>query len=669
MLSKALTTAAAGSSAPTDENFNQTVLLLHGDGTNGAQNNTFLDSSTNNFTITRNGNTTQGTFSPFSLPNGRWSNYANSSTSYLKIADSTAFDLPNDFTVEFWFYPTTLSNNPYIMTLGQSTSGDGFLIYYSNATASLRFYSNGSAVLIGPSLSNNQWYHIAIVRSGGGSNNLTMYVNGVSQVTATNTTSYTGIAGNGACIGAEYSGTFGGNWWHYLSNLRLVKGTAVYTGAFTPPTAPLTAISGTSLLTCQSNRFVDNSSNAHSITVTGTPSVQPFSPFLPTAAYSASVNGGSGYFDGSGDYLTVPDDVDFDLPADFTFEFWTYNPNSSDKSYFQLGDYRAAQNGLICYTSTNNLALYGNGGSILVGSALPVNAWTHIAVVRSGGGSNNLKIYVNGVQDGQATNTTSFTGVAGNGLAIGAQYGGSYASITTATYISNFRLVKGTAIYTSAFTPPTSPVTAISGTSLLTNFTNAGIFDNTGKNNLETVGNAQIDTTTKKYGTGSLEFDGTGDWLKIPESPNLNLGTTNLTIECWLYITAAIQDYRMILSDGSGDNYLSLRGGGTGGRVELYVNANTFLFDLNNSISQNTWHHFAVVRSGTTFTVYVDGSSLGTNTSSDVWNIGNSGTFIGRWGGATAFEWPGFIDDLRITKGIARYTTTFTPPTAAFPNL
>ena len=68
--------AASGIGAEeADPNFNQTVLLLHGDGTNGAQNNTFLDSSTNNFTITRNGNTTQGTFTPFSLAAGEWSNY------------------------------------------------------------------------------------------------------------------------------------------------------------------------------------------------------------------------------------------------------------------------------------------------------------------------------------------------------------------------------------------------------------------------------------------------------------------------------------------------------------------------------------------------------------------------------------------------------------------
>ena len=63
MLAHKLLQSAGG--APSDPNFENVVLLLHGDGTNGGQNNTFVDSSTNNFSITRNGNTTQGSLSPY----------------------------------------------------------------------------------------------------------------------------------------------------------------------------------------------------------------------------------------------------------------------------------------------------------------------------------------------------------------------------------------------------------------------------------------------------------------------------------------------------------------------------------------------------------------------------------------------------------------------------
>ena len=71
---------------PVDPQFNYVTMLLHGDGTNGAQNNTFLDSSTNNFTITRNGNTTQGSFSPYG---SNWSNYFGGGTN-LSLATATA---------------------------------------------------------------------------------------------------------------------------------------------------------------------------------------------------------------------------------------------------------------------------------------------------------------------------------------------------------------------------------------------------------------------------------------------------------------------------------------------------------------------------------------------------------------------------------------------------
>ena len=89
----------------TNPPFNLVSLLLHGDGTNGAQNNTFVDSSTNNFTITRTGNVAQGTFSPFSLADGQWSNYFDGTSAYETVATNSVFTYgTNDFTIECWFY-------------------------------------------------------------------------------------------------------------------------------------------------------------------------------------------------------------------------------------------------------------------------------------------------------------------------------------------------------------------------------------------------------------------------------------------------------------------------------------------------------------------------------------------------------------------------------------
>ena len=72
----------------------------------------------------------------------------------------------------------------------------------------------------------------------------------------------------------------------FLSDVRLVKGTAIYTTNFTPPTEKLTAVTGTSLLTCQSNRFIDNSTNAYTITVNGNPKVSAFNPFGQESEYA-----------------------------------------------------------------------------------------------------------------------------------------------------------------------------------------------------------------------------------------------------------------------------------------------------------------------------------------------------------------------------------------------
>ena len=241
-------------------------LLLHGDGANGANNNTFLDSSTNNFTITRNGNTTQGTFSPFSQPNGYWSNYIGDAN-YLSVANNSAFQFgTGNFTVEGWFYLPAMSGSyDPLFTVGSYT--DGILLRYA-VTSSDNLYIGGSywnaPFLNSPPL--GQWCHIALVKNGTGSNNVQLYLNGVSVLTVTS--SYNLTPTGGVYIGAQ-SHALSDNFNGYISNFRIVKGTAVYTSNFTVPTSPLTAITNTSLLTCQSNRFIDNSTNAFAITKIG----------------------------------------------------------------------------------------------------------------------------------------------------------------------------------------------------------------------------------------------------------------------------------------------------------------------------------------------------------------------------------------------------------------
>ena len=680
----------SGSAAdPTDPQFNYVTMLLYGDGTNGAQNNTFLDSSTNNFTITRNGNTTQGTFTPYG---SNWSNYFDGTGDYLTIADNAALELStSSFTMEWWSYPTTFASNQFQLSkCATSASTEGFLTYI-NTSGVLKFNANSvSAWDIANdqgtiALNLNAWNHCAISRSG---SSWRMWVNGASSVTITSAlgvqntaTAYSiGGAANGS---APFLG--------YMSNTRIVIGSYVYDPAsstLTIPTSPLTAITNTQLLTCQSNRFLDTSSNAFTITKNGDTSVQRFSPFSPTTAYSTSVIGGSGYFDGSGDVLTVADNAALQLGAgDFSIEFWmwknsTYSISGSNFQSLVISPTGVANSYEIqTHGPSNTLALgiatVANIVSYATSNFVP-STFYHMVFTRSG---NNFRMFVNGVLVSYATNTINFT--SGNGTAIG----GYSASRFWDGYITDVRIIKGsipttyqtsaTSTPTSVFTPPTAPITTssqgASSPALLLNMTNAGILDNAMMNDLETVGNAQISTSVKKYGTGSMYFDGSGDNLNIPVNENTNFGSGNFTIEGWLYLnTTGIYQVFFSRTLASSSGY-----GGTWIRVtdtnvlqaafSSGTSAHDIVITCSTALSASTWYHVAYVRNGSTFTIYLNGTSNGTaTTSATMSSAGNAATVGVQFNSSSAFGYlNGYIDDLRITK-YARYTANFTAPTTAF---
>jgi hypothetical protein len=669
MLAKKLLGAAK--SAVVDAYYNLVTLLLPGNGINGAQNNTFLDSSTNNFTITRNGNTTQGTFSPFSVGASQWSNYFDGSGDYLGNTSSALITQNvSTFTIEGWIYmtanPTSDVNNisGFITVDGQPANTFNYMAFgpISSRVLYLRWFDGAGKTANGSTTLNlNQWYHIACVVN---SNAIQFYVNGVAETMSgtTTLTNRNGTAGNFS-VGSHYYGAIAG----YLSNVRVTT-TAVYTAGFTTPTSPLTAITNTSLLTCQSNRFVDNSSNAYALTVGGTPSVQAFSPFAPTAAYSASTVGGSGYFDGSGDYLDTPSNSALALgTGNFTVEFWVYV--TAHKNYIELVDARGGTgtaNAVVLYTDSSGILYYFVNGSnrITSSAALSTNAWNHVAVARSG---TDTKLFVNGTQSGSTY--TDSTDYIQSVWRIASANNGSGADATNYSlpgYISNFRVVKGTAVYTAGFTPPTAPLTAITNTSLLLNFTNAGITDATSKNVLETVGNAQISTTQSKFGGSSMYFDGTGDWLLAPSSQNFNMGTGNWTVECWVYPSSTATRGLFQITTGHLNSVATGIGLGvstnTGNPWRVYHG--TTATDTSTNITTGSWQHIAFVRNGSAINLYLDGTSIYSATdSSDL----SSYTFltVGAWY-SSSFPWLGYIDDLRITKGYARYTANFTAPTAPF---
>jgi len=640
-----------------DQYWPYTTLLLQGNGTNGAQNNTFLDSSTNNFTITRNGNTTQGSFTPYEA-NGYWSNYFDGS-SILTFASSANY-VPGagQFCLECWFFPTSTSGDrwlignrngnyvPFAINYA-STSYPGSLLFYVSSNGSSWDVVNGTTV---SGVSANQWNHFALVRNS--SNQFIVYINGVGTTIATNAANFSSaqpfyVGGSPSAGDADFIG--------YISNTRFVKGDSVYSGNFTPSITPLTAITNTQLLTSQSNRFLDNSSNAVTPSITGSPSVQAFQPFPGATTYSTTVLGGSGYFDGSGDYLTTPTSGQFAPSGDFTIGCWIYPVAAASGNF--IGNYTAnvSTDWQLNRDASGTLNVYTNGSTVRIASAsnaLPLGAWSYVAVCRSG---STITAYINGTsvgtysQSGTFGSATKTIGIGANGAAVNPFTG----------YISNVLLVDGSA----TTTVPTSPSTAVTGTSLLLNFTNAGIFDTATMNDLETVGNAQVSTSVVKYGTGSMAFDGTGDYLDAKRAA-LIPSTGNFTVEAWIYPTS-FSNYPCILSQGTtattGRFLFSLNA--TTGALFMQISGTSGTFGSGSTITLNTWQHVAVVRNGSTFTGYVNGVPCGTTyTSTDA--IQNTSTWVGNsWGNEYFF---GNIDDLRVTQA-ARYSGNFTPPPARFP--
>ena len=181
------------------------------------------------------------------------------------------------------------------------------------------------------------------------------------------------------------------------------------------------------------------------------------------------------------------------------------------------------------------------------------------------------------------------------------------------------------------------------------------------------TGNAQIDTAIKQFGTGSLLFDGNGDNVAIANNSILTLGTGNFTIELWIYPLSQVGSFNSIIGgNASGEPIVNLRGSGTSSSISFNIFGSADIFNLDYTFTQNNWYHIAISRSGTSLKVYINGSQIG-STITDSTNISAPLTTVGGLIVAYSQYFNGNIDDVRITKGVARYTgSSLTVPTREF---
>ena len=712
-----------------DSNFKYVTSRLTMDGTNDSNNTTIGASRVGNLTPTSLSGPYAGSFSPWH-PEGYWSSSMRGGYDGYKINSTSNLALgTGNYTIEFWLKENgdhTASQARYtIMGVSGTTV---FEVATDANNDNLRFTVGGSTLLQisnwSTSYEPNTWNHIAIVRQGTGSNQLFLYVNGVYKDYSTDNNNHS--ANNLHIGGLDWASGYCLE--GYMSNFR-ISNTIRYTNSgsvgsqvFTPSTTPFTSDSNTVILTCASNRVIDKGPNALSIgfnnnsaTVSaGGPSLTCHSPFLTTSKRDTA-DLGSIFFEGSNDGLTYADNAAFQLgTGDFSWSFWVYMPwDAVSQSYWNaiasLNGVGYDEDAMACYMDASATgSLYfdvnnGGGGFRTSSTFLPRGQWNYIEASRASG---TFRFFLNGVQFSTSTTAVTFSSGNTHGLSLGysdsTENGG--AGNFMREYIAEMRVVKGTAGNTSNYTPPTAPLTNVTNTSFLLNGADyMNIVDFTGFNNWSTHGTgSSIDTSDKKFGTGSLtlnttdgssttngrfrardhkykrEFDFAGDW----------------TIEFWFKGVAGNKtsdtQFRRLYDNGGNNaaNALQILINVTGG---AYANdGGAFVYDntnlINNSqtviasggqqnICDNAWHHVRFVhdRSASLIYEYTDGTLYSTRATSGAktWKASAQSdhpTFGCDSNNTSSGRTVGRIDDVRIYNGYAASTgTSYTVPTREKP--
>ena len=648
---------------------NTSLLTLQYNG--GANNSGIIDNGPFQNVITRNGNTSQGTFSPYSQTG--WSVYFNGS-SYLEYANQTAYSPgTGDFTLECWVYHTVAagSNTWYVSHISGGVS------FYRDTAGKLAFAKDAVAVIATSTntLPVNAWTHVAVARS---STSFKMFINGSQEASVTDSTSITSTGFLDIGVTAGVTGLMTG----YISNIRLVKGTALYTSSFTPSTTPLTAVTNTQLLICQSNRFVDNSPNNFTVNaVGGTTSVQAFSPF--GSIREAVPLTYSNYFDGTGDYLSTPDNVAFTLGSnDFTFECWVYPTSITSGNNNILAQWGNGNAWIFRYVAAGRPQFTGAATNVTgTTTAVTVNQWNHIAITRT---STTVRLFVNGVMDATTGTIGALTDGASQ-VTIGAYSDGTSEYVTG--YISNLRLINGTSLYTSTFTPSTTPLTAVANTVLLT-CQSTTMIDNS-SNAFALTANGDVkpnkvnpfgytNQTAAGYSVsvngGSVYFDGTGDYMSIANNPaHSSLSNSNFTLELWFYTVYSGANTQYIISHRNAGIVPYLFWIEANGGLKIYVSSDNGSWNIQNqvavaTVSKNQWYHLAYTRNGSTFRVFLNGVQTLTFSNAATFTNTTNPLYIGGSPGDTNAIFNGYISDVRFTKEVSLYNANFIPSTQSVTN-
>ena len=570
------------------------------------------------------------------------------------LADSADWDFgTGDYTAECWVYLKEQTDQ-YVVAREISSSWWGINFWSNGGTTNTVRAGYNAKHEVTYQWYNEVWYHVAVSRQSGTSR---LFINGYLLDSQSDTDDITAAT----TLEIGHDANSWGLWANlYLSDLRIYKGVAKYTKDFIPASAR-PAIRADS------------------------PSASAYGGKLAVSPY-----GGCWQSANKWDYLNVLDHADFSLSGDFTVEAFCYQPDTTGTVYLvgSQGDSNDAD-GWSYYVGSSGATCkwYTAGSAVITFDNAYKNRWTHFALTRSG---STIYVFADGRLQGTSTNSNTFTG----NIRIGGEYYNSALYNSSKQAISNFRLTNGTCLYTQDFAPPTKPLEALANTKLLCckNEWNSCAYEVSPYVISEggewvVAGDPTATSTAPGTKSGSVEFDGTGDYMYI-ENPYYNIrnwwhGNSGFTIEYWIKADAFGEGQNSKSNVfghgayGSGTTEYWSFGPIADGTVEFYYWTGSGQTLTSTSVlSTGTWYHLALVYSGGwagnggagsgtganygDLKIFVDGVQTAQASSVTAWPQSSDSYFIVLGKMCNNNEFDGMISNLRISN-FARYTSGFTP--------
>ena len=680
-----------------------TKLLLNFDRTGG----TDIEDSSNKGSDGHKVTATNAVIKASPFGDGKSAMFFNGSSTFLQIPSSTDFYFNTSFTIEFWIYFNTLpTSGDTHLFLNANDAGTNYVSIMYNGTNGIKTYDSGNGWNFNQGNTDGwvakKWRHVALVRDGNTS--IKIFVDG--KEVGSNASSPSGPNSNqyniaiGGYLNSTQQGNFAGGWFDgYLDELRVVNGTAVYTGDFDVPISRLTAITNTKLLIHSDSLISDVSNYNHKLATEDANGIH-LKGITGRANWGNSVLTAQGSVDGK---LITEKSSNFNVgSSDFCIEFWYKSSSHTNNGrWFEISNTLSSAIGtphLLFYqeTATAHYFVWNDGsstGSIHWGTTIYDGNWHHLALTRTG---STIAFYVDGI----AQTASGTSGTFPSTLTLSDHYLGlmSVSWISTLTIdgeMDDFRIVIGEKVYGANFNNhlPTGPLTKTGGqyngtdsnrtdptasqTKFLANFDGGGFTDSSTSDHPITVTGSYHSqmhggiapaltwpTNGKVTGSAGAYFDGTGDRLDV--TVDGSIWANNWSWECWFYVEAG--------NNQDSDQKILFGLSHTGGKANFGVTTANKLalwwdhdwsspWHINGdsggagtaTLNNYTWYHVLFKKTSGTLAWYIDGSSsadgnfgsLGSNA-----NMNSSLTQmrIGSWESGAQGFFKGYIDGVRFSS-------------------